>query len=188
MGVKSRQEITIKFVSINSTQITKDFTVSVKGLFSPPTVDAPDALKLSSHTAELYGLDTCSVRITNLQPQTLNVIVEASLSPLLIDSWTTLSFNFSNSDTISRDDYFEIAFPSPTTISFVRSLSNLALGSGFYNSSSLILRFNSLGSAININQNTSNYIRFLNYRTPITTRETDFIVVTIYSSGGRKKM
>ncbi len=188
VGLKSRQEITIKFFSGNLTQITKEFTVTVKGLFSPPTVNAPDTLKLSSYTIESFGLDSCSVRVTNLQPQTLNVLIEASLSPLLIDSWTTLSFNFSNTDTIARDDYFEIVFPSPTTISFVRSMSNLALASGVYNSSLLSLRFNSFGSASNINQNTTNYIRFLNYRTPITTRETDFFLLTIYSAAGRKKM
>ncbi len=123
-----------------------------------------------------------------MQPQTLNLIIEASLTPLLIDSWTTLSFNFTNTDTISRDDYFEIVFPSPTTISFSRSMSSLALASGAYTSSTLTLRFNSLSSAVNINANNNNYIRFLNYRTPPTTKETDFIVFTIYSSSGRKKM
>jgi len=49
-------------------------------------------------------------------------------------------------------------------------MSNLALANGTYNSTILTIRYNPLASAINVNSLTNNYIKFLNYRSPLTTK------------------
>ena len=190
IGQKATQNINITFMN-NLTAlnlISSQFTITIPGLFSPPAINPLDIITISSYDSSSYGLDTCSTQITNLQPQPFSMIIQPSLNPLYIDSLTALSFNFTNPDTISRDDYFEIAFPNPTTINYISKTSNFAFSSVTYNATTLTLRFYQSLSASNTNINASNYIKFLNYRSPLTTKTTNNIVLSIYNYAGRKKM
>jgi hypothetical protein len=67
-------------------------------------------------------------------------------------------------------------------------MSNLAINAGNYTPSNLTIKWGLLSSASNTFALTNNYIKFLNYKAPLTTKETGDIVLTVYNWAGRKKM
>ena len=118
-GNTATASISFTISSINGTEITNAFSFSVSSLFSPPTTTPPDTLQIKSFSSSNSEIDTCTTTITGLQPQTLTFSVAGSSNPLYINSGTFLILTFTLTDTISKNDYFQLVFPPGTTFTFL---------------------------------------------------------------------
>lgn len=76
MGSISTHKVVVSFSTTkNITLFSNLITVTIPGLFSPPTISAPDLITVSSFTNLNYGLDLVSQTISELQPQVLSNFV-----------------------------------------------------------------------------------------------------------------
>ncbi len=171
--------------------MTSAFSYSISSLFSPPTTTPPDTLEIRSVSSSGDYIDICTTTITGLTAQPLSLTLSTSSSPLYVNSLTSLIFNFSLTDTISKSDYFQLTFPSGTTFSFVAiASSNLNLFSSgvTYNSTNLTLIMRQASTSPNRFAGTVCSITMGRYTAPPSTKITDSFSLQVYTSTGGLKM
>ena len=109
VGLASQQTVTISFTfsaSASRNYLSGNITVSIIGLFSPPTTEPIDLIEISSKTVELFEMDKCQATVSNLSPKVMNVVLSPTLSPLYINTFTGLTITFTLEDTIEKTDSF----------------------------------------------------------------------------------
>jgi len=106
-GNSSAQTITLS--NLTNTTIAKNtfISISVGGLFSPPTTESVDILTLSSMFPNGSLIDNSDCYITNLKPKSLTQFsIGVVGTKKTINTYVTLSFTLINVDTITNEDYF----------------------------------------------------------------------------------
>ena len=108
-----------------------------------------------------------------------------------MNSLTSLIFNFTLTDTISKSDYFQVTFPLGTSFSFVAiASSNLNLFSSgvTYNSTNLTLIMRQASTSPTRFAGTVCSITIGRYTAPTSTKTTDPFALQVYTSTGGLKM
>lgn len=118
-GQVSTASVTYILTAIAGNQTNSSLSFSIGTLFSPPTTSPPDTLTLTSFSSSGYQIDTCSTGITGLNPQTLSLSLSSSSVPLYVNSGTSLVLTFTLTDTISRNDYFQLVLPTGSTFTYL---------------------------------------------------------------------
>ena len=190
-GEASSAIVTYRISAINGSSLISAFSYSISSLFSPPTTSPPDTLDIRSVSSTGDYIDTCTTTISGLTAQSLSVALATSSSPLYINSLTSLIFNFTLADTISKSDYFQLTFPAGTTFSFV------AIASSNLNLFSSGVTFNSTNLTLIMRQASTSPTRFAGtvctitigrYTAPPSTKTTDPFTFQVYTSTGGLKM
>lgn len=176
---------------VSGSAVSSGFSYSIGSLFSPPTTSPPDTLEIRSVSSTGDTIDTCTASITGLTPQSLTLGLSSSMSPLYVNSPTSLIFSFTLTDTIVKSDFFQITFPPNTTFAFsIVSSSNLSIfNSGVtYNSSNLTLTIRQATTSSTKFAGTLCSITLAQYKAPPSTKTTDPFTFQVYNSAGGLKM
>ena len=106
---------------------------------------------------------------------------------MTVNTWVNLNFAFSLADTVSKNDYLTIDFPTGTQINYLTKISpQLNIASGTYSSANNRLTFTLSDTSPNVNSGTSISLTFLYYRVPPSTKTTEPIVLSIMNNGYAK--
>ena len=106
---------------------------------------------------------------------------------MVVNTWINLNFAFTLSDTISKNDYLVIDFPTGTEINYLTKISpQLNISTGSYSSANYRLTFTLSSTSPNVNSGVPISLTFLYYRTPPSTKTTNPIVLSIMNNGYAK--
>lgn len=80
--------------------------------FSPPTNQPSDAIVITSHTVNGFGVDTCTEYVSDLIPQIIgSTAIDINSNTgvdFTVNTNYTMRFSFVTVETFGIDDYFEI--------------------------------------------------------------------------------
>lgn len=191
-GTTATATVDFTINAMNSSKLTQAFSFQINGLFAPPTTTPPDTISITSYSPLGDQIDTCTTLITGLQPQILTLSLSPNVSPLYVNSASSLTFTFTLTDTISKTDYFQIVFPTGTIFNFNNAISGVNLllfASGVtYTSSNLTLISRQSTSSPTIYAGTLCKIIIGAYTAPPSVKTTPDFILQVYNAQNGLKM